>query len=328
MILSFIIPVYNTAEYLDKCISSIVNQELDSNSFEIIIVNDGSTDNSKQIIDSWQAKAKQIEVITTSNNGLGTARNIAIKASKGKYIFFVDSDDYLFNQSLTGLMDYAKKSSTDIIGFNWALVDADGKFKLQHSNKISYDDAMSGAEYMSKHNLKAGVCFYLYKGDFLRNTPLFMPEGVYHEDEYFLPKAFLFAEKIVFINQTVYAYYQRKDSISNRSDSNFSEKRVADKLYILDKLIALRSSSKLNPLQKQGLKRKIVFFAMDIVVNLIQFKASQEFIQHTTLQLEQRNLYPLLKESYGWKYCLTRQILNNKYIVKIVAKTGLFSKES
>lgn len=328
MILSFIIPVYNTAEYLDKCISSIVNQELDSNSFEIIIVNDGSTDNSKQIIDAWQAKAKQIEVITTSNNGLGTARNIAIKASKGKYIFFVDSDDYLFNQSLTGLMDYAKKSSTDIIGFNWALVDADGKFKLQRSNKISYDDAMSGAEYMSKHNLKAGVCFYLYKGDFLRNTPLFMPEGVYHEDEYFLPKAFLFAEKIVFINQTVYAYYQRKDSISNRSDSNFSEKRVADKLYILDKLIALRSSSKLNPLQKQGLKRKIVFFAMDIVVNLIQFKASQEFIQHTILQLEQRNLYPLLKESYGWKYCLTRQILNNKYIVKIVAKTGLFSKES
>lgn len=327
MIISFIIPVYNTAKYLDKCFASILNQGIDEETFEVIIINDGSTDNSEQIINEWRQKIKHYKIIHTPNNGLGSARNIGINISVGKYIFFVDSDDYILDRSLKKLFASAESSDIDIIGFNWEFVYANGKTSQQKGNKIPYDSILSGAEYMSQYSLKAGVCFYLYKGDFLRKTPLLMPEGIYHEDELFLPKAFTYAKQIVFVDQTIYAYCQREDSITNQRNSDFLQKRIDDSFFVLDELMSLSQDSSLSPLQKEGLKRKVSFFTVDIILNLFRFQVDDNLVKQVLGRLGERNLYPLVKNTYGLKYTIFRAVFNSSKNISIALKLGFFSKK-
>ena len=90
---SVIIPVYNTSKYLDKCIDSLVNQTLDD--IEFIMVNDGSTDNSKEIIEKWVKKDKRIKLYNKENGGQASARNLGLTKAEGEYIAFLDSDDYI-----------------------------------------------------------------------------------------------------------------------------------------------------------------------------------------------------------------------------------------
>ena len=110
--LSIIIPVYNAEKYLDKCLDNIINQSF--NNYEIILVNDGSTDNSEKIVDDYVNKYSNIIKINKKNGGPGAARDEGLKIARGNYISFVDSDDYVDSNMLSYMMNYIKKYNCDI----------------------------------------------------------------------------------------------------------------------------------------------------------------------------------------------------------------------
>lgn len=114
--ISVIVPVYNSGKYLDMCIDSLVNQTIKS--YEIIIINDGSTDNSLDIINKYKKNNSMIKVISTKNNGIGTARNIGLNNSSGKYVAFVDSDDYVACDFLEKVYKKAISSKADVVVCN------------------------------------------------------------------------------------------------------------------------------------------------------------------------------------------------------------------
>ena len=116
--ISVIIPVYNTEKYLNECLDSIVNQTLSD--IEIICVNDGSTDNSLAILESYAKKDNRITVISQENNGQGSARNLGLKNSSGNYICFIDSDDYVDLNMLEKLYDNVILNNSDIVVFKIA----------------------------------------------------------------------------------------------------------------------------------------------------------------------------------------------------------------
>ncbi|MDL2214902.1 glycosyltransferase [Dysgonomonas sp. OttesenSCG-928-M03] len=326
MIISFVIPVYNTGAYLPRCIDSILSQDTDKSLYEIIIINDGSTDNSGVIIDELASTDSCVKVIHSANEGLGAARNKGIKQSSGKYIFFLDPDDYILDGALRSLIDFARTRDFDIIGFNWQEVYPDRKILSKKRKNIKYNEPIAGAEYLSKYNLSAGVCFYLYSGSLLRNKPILMPEGIYHEDELFIPVVFTFAEKIIFVDRFVYAYYQRADSVTNRKDTEFVQIKINDSIWVLDQLMSFLHEGNLSGLQQKGIQRKIAFLTVDIVINLIRFQMNKNIITQTLDKLEKRKLYPFASKSYGWRYSLFRMVFNSRQNVCLASKAGLFKK--
>lgn len=326
MIISFIIPVYNTGCYLERCVGSILNQGIDENLFEIIIINDGSTDDSAQIMANLAKDRHCVKCIYTGNRGLGAARNLGLNVSQGKYIFFVDSDDYLFDNSFIRVFRYAESETSDIIGFDWAQVYPDGAIVKKERKSSIYNSYMSGARCLNKFNLSGGVWSYLFSASFLKDTSILMPEDIYHEDELFLSEVFTCARQIVFVNQQVYAYCQREDSITNNKNKSLINKRINDHLYILDRLFYLLNQEDLSKLQRSGLKRRIHFQTVDFIVNLTRFEVDKITIGRMLKELRNRKLFPLAKKSYSCKYILFSIVFSCKASIILASKSGLFKK--
>lgn len=324
MIISFVIPVYNTDKYLAKCIGSILEQDVSTNLYEIILVNDGSTDNSPRIINVFSRRYDCIKSVHTDNNGLGAARNIGMAHSRGKYIFFVDSDDYLPEHSLSALIKTAKAETYDIIGFDWNRIKPGGRMSENKRNTDVFNVPMSGAAYLSRFNLSGGVWSYLFSSSLLKNKqrPVRMPEGIYHEDELFLPEAFLYAKQVLFIDKPMYVYNRRSNSIMLRNDDGFMQRRFNDYLAVLDALLELPRKDLLTKLQQEGLRRKTVFFVADIIRNLIRYRSDKARIDYIVGEISKRNLYPMVKEDYGYKYNAFRLFFNYKSNIVSVSKVS------
>lgn len=323
MILSFIIPVYNTREYVEKCIRSILSQNLDKHDYEIIIVNDGSTDNSSEIIEKVVEDEENIKIINQINKGLGAARNVGLEQASGKYVFFVDSDDYILPDTLNFLIDVVRKNNSDIIGFNWKEVYSSGKTVPIEKNSELYDKVLSGAYYLNKYNLKGSVWSYVFFRSFLEEFSLSMPEGIYHEDELFLPKTFTKARNVFFIDKYIYAYLQRENSITTKKEYSFLKKRISDSIFVIEGLLQFQKGEDLTNTQKTGLQRKIDFLVVDIIINLVRMRIGKKVIYDTMERVRDLGLFPLRKKPYSKKYSLFRALFKNEKIILWISKLGI-----
>lgn len=224
---SFIVPVYNTEKYLKKCLDSLVNQTYKD--FEIIVVNDGSTDKSSSIISKYQKKYKNIIVIDKENEGLSMARNRGVQKSSGKYIIFVDSDDYVSNKLLEEVDK--KIDDSDILRFQIATED-EGYTKINEYHEEGFE-SMCGYDafkYLSSyHFVEPAWCYVIRKNYYIENKFSFK-KGVYHEDFGLIPYVIYKARKVKSIDFIGYYYIQRNGSIMNNNDYKKTVKKAFDML--------------------------------------------------------------------------------------------------
>ena len=199
--LSIIVPVYNVENYLSKCLDSLLEQDIPKNDYEIIIVNDGSTDNSLTIAESYVDKYSNIRIITQKNLGLGASRNTGIRKSKGKYLLFVDSDDYLQPDCLGILMEYIETKGLDILRFNYVPVNDKGEL-IQKTKNTTYriifnDNVVNGETFISEY--LGWACYawlYMLNAAFVKNYLLFFNEEIFFEDIEWLIRALLAAKRV------------------------------------------------------------------------------------------------------------------------------------
>ena len=166
--ISVIVPVYNTASYLSRCIESLVNQTYSD--LQIILIDDGSTDNSGAIADEWQAIDSRIEVYHQSNRGQSAARNVGLQHAKGEYIAFVDSDDYIDSNYFSTMLQ-AADDTTDCVQTGYRRVKQDGEYIKAYHPQHFY-------QYTSP-------CMRLYRRGFIECHHLRFPEGMIYEDVVF-----------------------------------------------------------------------------------------------------------------------------------------------
>lgn len=208
-LISIIIPVYNVQDYLARCLESVINQTYKN--LEIILINDGSTDNSLEICQQYMNKDSRIILINKKNGGLSSARNAGLEINKGKYITFVDSDDWV-------ALDYINTLYQDIIHNN-ADISMAGfinvyDFTLEDLPSINEIKTFSREESINKlilSKLETSACSKLFKS-FLFERLRFR-EGIIFEDLDIMYKLFLSANKIVRNSSIKYFYFQRKSSI-------------------------------------------------------------------------------------------------------------------
>lgn len=221
---SIIIPVYNTEKYLFKCLMSLIQQTLKE--IEIIIVNDGSTDNSASIISRFEKEDCRIKVITQENKLQGAARNNGTKIATGEYIGFVDSDDWIDLDYFEKLYNAAKKYDSDIaLGTNVRI--GNGKTKKRLNIK-SIEFVSSLQDKFDVCNLCNDACPVnkIYRLSYIKANNITWPEGVYCEDKMFSTQAVYYANGIVTVPNVYYYYFRRPNSTVNAKHSN---KRIHDR---------------------------------------------------------------------------------------------------
>lgn len=211
MKLSIILPVYNVEEYLEECLESLVNQNYSQ--YEIIAVNDGSTDNSLKILKKYQKKySKVLKVYDKENGGVSTARNYGIEKAKGQYLFFVDSDDYILPNTLTTLDKYIEEKH-DLIVFPFIA----GPSKEESRPVKVFDTNIDNPHKKYITGMPGPINKVCKKEIFIKNKILF-PVGIYHEDLATMPKLALHASNIKFLDEPLYFYRERPNSATTNKE--------------------------------------------------------------------------------------------------------------
>lgn len=216
---SIIVPVYQVQAYLTRCVESVMAQTVSD--WELILVDDGSTDRSGEMCDAFCEKDSRISVIHQPNGGLSAARNSGLKRAKGEWIAFLDSDDCLHPQMLERLFGAALGERCEIAACRY-LPFSDRLPAVEGSGKTTVYSAEDAMRYLIRNTVFQQVVWNkLYHRRVLEK--LTFPEGKCHEDEFFTWRAFLNAERIAAVDFTGYFYFQRPDSIMG---APFSEKRL------------------------------------------------------------------------------------------------------
>lgn len=209
--LSIIIPVYNTEAYLSRCLDSCLHQDLPMDQYEIIAVNDGSTDRSLEILKLYESNHQNIKVLSQNNQGLSVTRNNGVAIAKGKYFWFVDSDDWIKENCLQSLCANAD-------GANILIMD---------SHYVVFSNCLE-----LRREKWVGAPGYLFKRLFWINNQFNFERGIYFEDLHLIPKILCSTENIRHVVDPVYYYEQREGSIMRSN----SKKHCLDLIFIMRSL--------------------------------------------------------------------------------------------
>lgn len=246
-LLSIIIPLYNTERYIEKCIQSCIDQNIDHEFYEIIVVNDGSTDNSIKIVEKFKEYYTNIIVYHQENRGVSAARNQGITLAKGDYIVFLDADDTIGENVLLELYNNIIYSAFDLAVLNSHEVGEN----LKHIHtRYPFPQKMSvgvhkGVE-LYKYYQRGSVCGCVFnKGFILQNEIRFLENLRNTEDTLFMAECFVYAQSIMYFNIDFYKVHVRENSASNTWDYN----RIMGLVLALDYLSNLLKKNYFSPKQ-------------------------------------------------------------------------------
>lgn len=234
MLLSIIVPVYNVEAYLERCVESLLRQGLSEDSYEIILVNDGSTDGSLSICQRYSEQYACVRVVTQENQGISCARNTGINKAKGDYICFVDSDDYLDDEGLGKLLPWCNENF-DLIRF-WCRIIHPHTSHLLTPETIVESFRGSGTEYLQQFGLETFCWNWLYRREFLLKNNLSFILGLIGEDFCFMADVLFANPSVVSLECRIYNYVIRDNSITTRKTVEHSRRWVRDLIWTIDRI--------------------------------------------------------------------------------------------
>lgn len=246
MKLSIIVPIYNVAPYLKKCVDSLLQQDISD--YEIILVDDGSTDNSGAIADELTAypqplpkrRGVPMKVIHQENAGLSAARNAGVAKAQGDYIWFVDSDDYVEPNVLGKLIEQIERDNLDVLRFRYQNVKENGEAFAPYRDMTNYNDysavSTDGLTFLNERMGNQCYAWQFILRSKLCQEEIFTP-NIYFEDTDWTPRMLLRAERVASTELVVYDYLWREGSITlSQKDIQKQRKQLHDKIDLLQKL--------------------------------------------------------------------------------------------
>lgn len=243
---SVILPIYNVAPYLDETFQSLINQTLKE--IEIIAVNDGSTDNSEEIIRKYAQQDSRISHYSQENQGQSAARNLALQHAQGEYIYYMDSDDVIDTDALKVCYDYAEKCKADFIFFDGDTIQEEGAKGISWDYNRTYlvdEDTQYDGEYLLnmmldtyKHNCVVWLLFIRH--DYLKRIKLSFYPGIIHEDELYTTILTLESHNIYALKRT---FVWHRIRLLSTMGKHYSQRNLNCYLTVIDELIKYQNSS-------------------------------------------------------------------------------------
>lgn len=266
---SVIIPFYNVEKYIGECLESVLNQTLKE--IEIICVDDGSTDNSHEIVSEYKRKNENIKIIQKENGGQSSARNAALKIAKGKYIYFLDSDDCILPTTLEDAYQKAEKEQLDIVCFNTVAIfeseEMKDEYRFYENSYIrtgDYSGVQTGqsmfAKMREKYEFFVPVWFQIFRRSLIEENHLSFYEGIIHEDNLFTVQCFMLAKRVGYIDRT---YHHRRIRVGSTMTSKIDMRNVEG--YIVSYTELLRFFDR-HPIEA-GIKMRVLDFLYGLYRN-------------------------------------------------------------
>ena len=242
---SVIIPVYNVEKYIKQCLESVINQTLKD--IEIIVVNDGTKDNSMKIVEEYLSD-KRIKIINKENGGLSSARNAGMREAQGKYIYFIDSDDFVDKEVLSTLYKNSENEKMDIVFSNFSYYNDRTKKEKRAKFIFPFKENINKGYYYLYNGEEINVWNRLYKKEFLKKYNFKFIEGIIYEDQDFGFKTIMLAEKIKYVEN--YGYKYRTDREGSIMSSQKKEKSIESVQTLKREMSKFFSNVNLNEFQK------------------------------------------------------------------------------
>jgi len=296
MIISIIIPVYNVEHYVEKCVQSCALQNCSD--FEIIVVNDGSTDKSAGIINTLVKNFSNISVINQENQGLSVARNAGLHVAQGEYVWFVDSDDWIEPNCLDRITNKLK-DDLDILQLQYRYTYEDASLNKDAPFTI-IDGLKSGKQVTIHGGLPAPAQFCVYRTEFLRKNGLQFVRGIYHEDSEFKPRVTYLAEKIASDTDVSYNYLQRT---SGSITSKFRLKNGIDIIYVMNSLMDFVKQQQMDKPCAEAFYRQVGLCMNTLLFGYRQLSKSDQSSLYKALT-QQKHLFRAMIKSKNLKYQL------------------------
>lgn len=295
MKLSIVIPVYNTEPYLEACLASCLRQNMDMSDYEVVIVNDGTKDNAMEIAERFDKEYPNVKIISQENAGLSAARNAGLAVSKGDYVWFVDSDDYIDEKALSLIFNkieekpdviclQAKRSDTDVLRNVFAVNVTNGHDVLKHDFS-DWDRC---------------VPYFVFNRQFLDNHGLRFLVGIFHEDDEFTPRALYFAEKVSVVDIPMYYYLVKTENTITKSSN---PKKSYDNITVAESLSGFKERFVKENNIKQVFDNHISMIINNTLANIKEFDKDTKRDFNRFLGTK-KHLFISLRRSNKMKYRL------------------------
>lgn len=284
--ISVIVPVFNASKTIKKCIESILNQT--SPVFEIVLVNDGSTDNSEQVIKKYKEKYDNIKYYSKENSGVANTRNYGIEKATGNYILFIDSDDYIEQDLIEKCSKYIEQG-IELIKFKLKRVNEKGDtietVDGPTFEKVTGEEAFNTLYYQDV--LLDSPCVYIIKKDLFKNNKF---KGTYHEDFGLIPLIVVKAKTVVSLPDYFYNYVQVENSITRNEDYNKTIKKMEQVLFQYDNMIKTIEKLEIAKKTKENIR---IYYTNAIIMKLKELKTEdrKKFVK----ELKKRKMFKNLK---------------------------------
>ena len=320
MELTIIIPVYNVENHLSRCLDSIfVGNNIDGE-FEVIAVDDGSTDNSYGILQEYAFRYKQLKIYHQENQGQASARNKGIALANGKYLMFVDADDWLNFNTIDKLIKQAETSKTDIIISSMKSYSPDGTFSIGN-DFTKHDILVDGCTAIMNGIIFGSVCARLFRRDFICKNKLSFQTGIKHEDVFFSLLCTIRAKRIISVDLCTYVYCWNEGSTDRSFDCENFKKAIFSDLYIANEIIEISKREKLNECLRNNLHRRGNSIIVGNMIRLARSSYKRKDIIETYIKRSKEyGCYPIKGRTLSWKTTALIPIINQEWLLRIVLK--------
>jgi glycosyltransferase involved in cell wall biosynthesis len=322
-LLSFVIPMYNCEAYIGECISSITSQLDNSDTFEIIVIDDGSKDNGYKVVSGLQNKYKNLRLIHQQNAGQSVARNKGLKIATGKYIFFVDGDDLLVENSLQNVLNLLTLYDFEILSFEISSERRNSDFAIK-----SID---TGINTFAKFNLNNSACAAIFRKEFLIRHKIEFVSGRLSEDAMFTIDAFLKAQVVYKIDADVYQYIRHPNTTTTNKTYNHMMKYIDDFMFVVE-YITKRIYENVDAMNKQSFRAfclrrdSFIFF---LLMRMLHAKLKHSQVKTYVRKLKALNVYPfpsLLPDYPGIKMRILERIANTPLLYYLACQIYIISR--
>lgn len=319
MKLSIIVPIYNVEEYVARCLDSLLLQDINHKDYEIIVVNDGTKDNSVNIIKEYQQKYSNIILLEKENGGLSSARNLGLLNCKGEYIWMVDSDDSIKSNCLKSLLNYAKKNDVDFLSFPMNDIFSTEKIILSNNHNKPKNIIVSNYEYVEKYKVEYSACCFLIKKEIVFENKIKFIEGILHEDIDFVIRLLEYCHKVSSFQENggLYNYYVgRPNSITTTKNYDKYIKSLESFYISIDSLNKKYSSDSKYGISAQLLINNMKCYALSYLLYYPLPKSQRDIFFEKYKKI---NAYEIGATSFlSWKLNLLKKIYNFPYLYKIL----------
>lgn len=323
-LLSIIVPVYNVEDYFPQCVETLLRQGFTNGQYEILLVNDGSTDSSLRLCQSYAKQYPFIRCISQENQGLSGARNTGMKYAIGKYIQFVDSDDFVQPNSIKSVLDVAEMYDADLTFFQGSYFPHTQRKTCIHP--FVCRKLYTGEDLLLSSMIIGTVWCNIYKTQFLKDANVSFFPGIFHEDIDFNHKLYPKARRVVFTDEDVYRYRFNENSITHVKNPSKTEKRVEDNILVARHIKDLALENYLSEAVKKVYLKKSNSIIVGELLILLRNKSSfnPRFAERCLDYAQGLGMYPIKGRTLSWKTTLLKMLINNRNLflsaVKLLAK--------